>query len=317
MDVVVSDLHIGSIDSTFSSSTGEEVLKQFCRELKDTDTVETLILLGDVFDFWDENLFKSLKMASSFFEEISRITDKIVYIPGNHDHHSLILCKEMQLINEMEKGTIPEFSFQDILKYEFPKKDPGFIETHFLNGFLSTSEDVHIQVYYPEYSYRWRGKDVLFRHGHYLDSGLFKVMPYLYEHLGGRIIHERDFETVNTPVYEFLYYCGSIREINDFYKRAYNWIYKMTQKFYKRSKHKAIADRKEDIQRFFSMFKKGNFPDILVFGHTHVAGRETLDTMDVFNSGCWVSEKNIPLQNTYVVIADDIEVRQVLKGKVL
>jgi len=317
MDVVVSDLHIGSLNSTFSSSTGEDVTKQFIKELKDTDSVEKVILLGDIFDFWEENLFKALRKSAFFFEQISHITDEIVYIPGNHDHHSLVLCKEMELIGEMEKGAIPGPSFRDVLKYEYPRKNSDFVETQFLDGFFTALQDAHIQLFYPEYTYKWKGKEILFRHGHYLDSGLLRVLPYFYECLGGKIRSEIDFETVNTPIYEFLYYSGTIKELSSFYKVLHRRLYKYTEKFYKRRRHKTIENRKGDIQKFFSTFKKEQQPDVLVFGHTHIADKGILHDTDLFNSGCWVREENILHSNTYITIADEIEVREVSKGTIL
>ena len=313
VDVVISDLHIGNPNSTLSSRT-EEIVSQFVAEVNEIDSVGKLILLGDVFDFWDENLSKALKKSSFFFEKISEITKEVIYIPGNHDHHSLILCEKMELINKMEQEKDPDLIFRDILRYEYPKKDPEFTEAEFLKGLLPGLHNVHLKVIYPEYTCKWKGKEILFRHGHYLDSGLFRVMPWLYEFLGGKIKSERDFEVVNTPVYEYLYYCGTVREISDFYKRLHHYLYRLAEKFYRKSGHKTIESRKKDIERFFKIYRKGQCPDILVFGHTHVVDRKTLFGIDFVNSGCWIKERNIPHVNTYVTIGDEIEIRKCQKN---
>lgn len=55
INVVISDLHIGHPDSTFSLSDAENIFKHFVQEIKEIDSVEKLILLGDVFKNWDSS----------------------------------------------------------------------------------------------------------------------------------------------------------------------------------------------------------------------------------------------------------------------
>lgn len=314
MDVVISDLHIGHPDSTFSSSNAEDTFERFIQEIKETDSVEKLILLGDIFDFWNDNLSNVLKRSSLFFEKIGKITDEIVYVPGNHDHHSLVLCEEIEDAEKMEEGAGPERSFRDLLKYEFPKKDSDSIEMKLLTGILPGLQDVHIQLFYPEYKYEWKKKEIVLRHGHYLDSGLFKWMPRLFELLGGKIENEKDFEAVNTPVYEHFYWCGTIKEINKFYQILHG-IYKIIEKRYKKDKHKNLRIREKGIEQFFATFRHDR-PDILILGHTHVADRRILGKIEVLNSGCWIRESSIERFNTYLTINDNLEIREVTKGKI-
>jgi UDP-2,3-diacylglucosamine pyrophosphatase LpxH len=319
MYVVVSDLHIGNRNSVFSSSESYKIVNQFIKELNEIGSVEKLIILGDIFDFWDESLFNVLEKSTFFLEKISEISKDILYIPGNHDHHVLILCEEMENIENLEKGFKP--TFQDILMYEYPRINPDFKEAKFLRGLL-LGADIHIQLLYPEYTCNWKGKEILFRHGHYFDSGLFSVMPCIFEKFGGKIANEMDFEIVNTPIYEALYRCGEIKEINRILRKLHK-IYKCTECLYKKESHKDIKSRQKDIETFFKKFKhnSGNrFPDIFIFGHTHIADRgsmrsDIINYMELFNSGCWVKE-GIDHYNTYITIDDEIAVREVGKGKI-
>ncbi|MBU7031034.1 MAG: metallophosphoesterase [Theionarchaea archaeon] len=313
MNIVLSDFHIGHPQSLISSPHGESLLHRFTAEIKELGDVEHLILLGDIFDFWDESLNSSIAHSHRFFEKMSEITDEIIYVPGNHDHHILILCETMEDIGMMERGSIPDRPFRDILKYEFPHTSPKYIETPFFKAFRPPTIPFHIRLYYPEYSMTWKGKTVLFRHGHYLDSGLFQFMPWIYEHLGGKIENERDFEIINTPIYEHLYYIGPVKEVNEFYKRVNGWVRSFRKKIYKTHVHKTIENRKKDIERFFERFKK-KYPDILIFGHTHVADKGILHDMELYNSGCWIHEPSIPHSGTYIVIEDTIEIRKVGEG---
>jgi hypothetical protein len=326
VEAVISDLHIGNSNSVFSSPDCTRTVNQFTQELKEIGPVEKVILLGDIFDFWDAELFDVIRESSSFFEKISNITKEIIYIPGNHDHHSLILCEEMENIRKLEERTdLHQYPFQDILKYEYPKrKNSGCKEAGFLKGLIPALKDTHIQLFYPEYTCKWKGKEILFRHGHYLDSGLFKLMPWIFEQVGGKIRSEKDFEIVNTPLYEHFYRCGKIREISRFYRKLYN-IYKCTEKVYKRKYHRDINSRKRDIQTFFTRFRRGNgYPDVFIFAHTHVAGTGVVQCADTgtpspvkcFNSGSWTKEAHIQHVNTYITIGDTIDVREVGKGTI-
>lgn len=317
MDIILSDLHIGNSNSTLMTKEAEKVVGQFVTEVTNIGSkVEKLILLGDVFDFWDISLPQALKKARMFFEKINEITEKVIYVPGNHDHHSLILCEEMERIKKMENGKVPHLKFRDILKYEFPKASDNFVEAELLKGLFPRLPQCHIQLFYPEYRCTWKGKEILFRHGHYLDSGFFRVMPWIAEHLGRKIETERDFEIVNTPIYEHLYCCGAVPEINDLYQRIFSFINNFLDKIHEKNKHKNIKSRKEDIEKFFTKFKQGNYPEIFIFGHTHFADSGQIGDTEIFNSGCWIKEKNISHINTYITIDDEIEVRVVGGGRI-
>lgn len=312
MDVVISDLHIGHPDSTFSLSNAEDIFEHFVQEIEEIDSVEKLILLGDVFDFWIEDLSSVLKRWSLFLEKVGKITDEFIYLPGNHDHHFLVLCKEMENTKKLEDGAIPDYTFRDLLNYEYPKRGSDSIGMKLLTGVLPGLQDIHIQLFYPEYTYKWKKKKIILRHGHYLDGGLFRLMPWLLEILGGKIRSERDFEIVNTPIYEHFYWVGNIEEIRIFYRELHK-VYKIVELCYRKDRHKDLETRKKDIERFFATFKHDR-PDILIIGHTHVADRKILDNMEVLNSGCWVKESGVDHFNTYITIGDDLKIRKVGGG---
>jgi len=312
MDVVISDLHIGHPDSTFSSSDAENIFDHFVQEIEAIDSVQKLILLGDLFDFWIKDFSSVLKRWSLFLEKVSKLSNEFIYVPGNHDHHFLVLCKEMEDNRKLEDGDVPDRSFRDLLRYEYPKGNSDAIEMRLLAGVLPGLQDIHIQLYYPEYKFKWKKKEIVMRHGHYLDSGLFRLMPWLFEWLGGKIESEKDFEVVNTPIYEHFYWIGNIEEIRTFYWILHK-IYEFANWCYKKKKHKDLKIRKKDIERFFATFKHDR-PDIFILGHTHVADRKILDNMEILNSGCWVRESGVGHSNTYLTISDDIKIRKVGGG---
>jgi hypothetical protein len=159
----------------------------------------------------------------------------------------------------------------------------------------------------------WKGKTILFRHGHYLDSGLFQFMSWIYKHLGGKITSEKDFEIINTPIYEHLFYIGPVKEVNKFYKRVNEWVRSISKKIYKNRVHKTIENRKTDIEHFFNQFKD-TYPDILIFGHTHVADKGCFNSMELYNSGCWIREPSISHIPTYITMDETIEIHSLGKG---
>ncbi len=314
MDIVLSDFHIGNKNSTLSSSEEAKRLStQFAKEIASLDThTEKVILLGDIFDWWDMDIARSMRTARIFFETLDTLADEILYIPGNHDHHALIICEEMERIQMMEEDRVPTLPFRDILRYEFPHRSDTFVEAPLLKG-LFPGFSGHIQLVYPEYTLKWKEKEILLRHGHYLDTGLFQVMPWIFQRFVRKIQSEKDFEIINTPIYEHLYSVGSVPEINDFYQRIFTLVNKITSFFYRKQTRKDIVSRKDDITQFFTKFKHNTYPDFFIFGHTHFAGTAHLGTMELFNTGCWVHEQNSS-HNTYLTIDDDIVVRAL--GKV-
>jgi UDP-2,3-diacylglucosamine pyrophosphatase LpxH len=82
---VISDTHLGDRLSTVDGKTGE-ILRSAVAELGELDQV---ILLGDIFDFWQSPVEDSLERGREAISGLFTLENvkRIVYVPGNHDHH--------------------------------------------------------------------------------------------------------------------------------------------------------------------------------------------------------------------------------------
>ena len=122
--VCLSDMHLGQDDSILtnlnSDLTGIDVsrpspaLVALChslRELIKADKAQkpapTLILAGDIFEMALTTMNNAMMDFERFIElvmpEGRELFDKIMYIPGNHDHHRRELARETQYVEHYLK----------------------------------------------------------------------------------------------------------------------------------------------------------------------------------------------------------------------
>jgi len=94
----ISDLHIGG-DAELDICNFEPELIEFLRELEEKDNSTELILVGDIFGFWEltkvegiEKLEIIIEKHRELFDQFRRTGEKIIItiIPGNHDY--LLAC---------------------------------------------------------------------------------------------------------------------------------------------------------------------------------------------------------------------------------
>jgi UDP-2,3-diacylglucosamine pyrophosphatase LpxH len=80
MIVAVSDVHLGQPESNHDA---------FIRflDLVDTEQVDHLVLLGDIFDFWRRDLVEVVEENAAIVERLGELAVKhIQYVIGNHDY---------------------------------------------------------------------------------------------------------------------------------------------------------------------------------------------------------------------------------------
>lgn len=190
--IVISDLHLGRKESYLFSKDerwkrNSQALKALLAELGPQDE---FILLGDFLELAIGSLDEVYEDARAFFAVLSETGPykRILFIPGNHDHHFWIDLVEEVYINEsLRSGSDPP-SHQ-----RYPK---CFVDRRFsIKGSNSTDPIVladiwphqkarpEIVVKYPHHFVRIpsiEGKDecYLFTHGHFLED-LFKPVNYI------------------------------------------------------------------------------------------------------------------------------------------
>jgi hypothetical protein len=202
--VCISDLHLGEEDSLLTGVNPESgeadpaerslVLEELATCLnylmahnKDRMRKPTLILLGDVLELALTN-YNIAAMAFERFLELflardAELFEKIIYIPGNHDHHLWESARETQYVLNYLPRTKPKDWLEPPWHNTniFMAGDPNPIPSFFLNGLLrrfAHLQDFAIQTAYPNFGLRQGDRCVLFHHGHFIES-IYKFMTTL------------------------------------------------------------------------------------------------------------------------------------------
>lgn len=88
--VIVSDLHIGDrskADDFFTSGNYLEFIR-FVKWIEQNDSIDKLIIAGDLFELWQCKIEKALQMYIDVWKAFIRLTKsnkEVIYVPGNHD----------------------------------------------------------------------------------------------------------------------------------------------------------------------------------------------------------------------------------------
>jgi len=195
--VCFSDLHLGEEDSLLTNlatastvvdpSEPSPVLEKLIglfRDIVDSigpkDRRPTLILNGDALEL----ALTPIRQAAMVFEKCvslvlpkgKRLFDRIIVIPGNHDHHLWEIARETQYVNYIRSGNFPpgsELPHKWSVTNLFVENQP--LSSYFLENvirrYAHLKEEV-IQIAYPNFGLvnQAKGRVVVFHHGHFVES---------------------------------------------------------------------------------------------------------------------------------------------------
>lgn len=180
----------------------------------------TLILDGDILDL---ALAKDQDAAMSFerfialvLDEDRRLFDRILYIPGNHDHHIWETARESKYVDELRAHAVGS---------ELPP--PRHTTDMFLNGsgvpafmlrelarrfpHLAQQEDL-ITIAYPNYGVcdPDRRRCVVFHHGHFTEASPYLLMSWLNKHVFAGHDMPRDVERMEAENFAWIDFLWSM-----------------------------------------------------------------------------------------------------------
>ena len=210
--LVISDLHIGDLNGAVSINPKErenyikvkngayyihKLLYNLDNQLKKETKnikIEYLILMGDILDVAVSNEADVYNLAKKFFKDfISKYFHKIIYIPGNHDHHLWEMIQSHNNIisrieNNKEAFRIPNINELSLNLNVVRKTDK--IEAindsvsskkfmHCKNSFIESIFGKPVYLSYPNlYIYGMKNKQkygICVTHGHMLEHGWNKT----------------------------------------------------------------------------------------------------------------------------------------------
>ena len=148
----------------------------------------TLILNGDILELALTTYNQAAMGFERFIELImpkgNELFEKIIYVPGNHDHHLWESARETQYVDYMagikpkEELSIP-WHTTNIFMDSSPKQVPLYFLTRLVRRYPHLKSLV-IFASYPNYGLRTRSgkKCVIFHHGHLIES-IYRLMSIL------------------------------------------------------------------------------------------------------------------------------------------
>ena len=195
--VCLSDMHLGEEDSlltnlkTSSTETDPtspspvmehmvECLKQLILK-NESDKKPTLILNGDILEMALTTINEAAMAFERFIELImpqgKELFERIIYIPGNHDHHLWESARETQYTNYILKKFKPkdELPVPWHATNMFIENETDPVPSYFLTKLVQRYthlKDFVITVAYPNFGLFKEDdkKSVVFHHGHYIES---------------------------------------------------------------------------------------------------------------------------------------------------
>ena len=200
--VCLSDLHFGSEDSlltnlkTASTDTDPtqpspvmrqmvECLKYIILQNENQEEKPTLILNGDILELALTTTNQAAMVFERFIElimpEREKLFKKVIFIPGNHDHHFWEVARETQYLDYMD--TVKPGGYLNIPWHATDVFNHRSVPSHFLTRLAQRFEhlkDIVITTAYPNYGIL--GKDgqkcVIFHHGHFIEA-IYQLMSTL------------------------------------------------------------------------------------------------------------------------------------------
>jgi predicted phosphodiesterase len=299
--IAFSDTHFG--DST-QMLNDPELVDRFVSLLAARGEISELILLGDIVDLWVKTTVPALRDARYFMDRLSMLenVERIVYIPGNHDHQMFLDAFRLEVDVRVMQGdlSIPKF---------MPAREYG--ET-LIAGLAHHKSKTAFSMTYPFVVRIANGKEIIFTHGHHLDfyAASFGWAKTFW--LGRHIIKKRkqgatlyDIEMANIP------FCGAMSVapwVPELVTEGLRYYHVMT--FFARLvrskpvqqsplRDSLIRENYEEIRGLLPLLGHPE-PGCFVFGHTHRPGigRIPETGMVVANTGAWTEngDEEVPSQ---------------------
>jgi predicted phosphodiesterase len=193
---VMSDLHMGAGNCVLDQGDPDNV-GGLTRFLADNGVdVDTFVLLGDVFDLALATYGETVSRAKRLVEVLAAHCRKIVYVPGNHDHHMWLLA------NDNAEIVAP-----------FPECPAGFVdraECDYGDSFLAKIASGHpFQVCYPNVYWRpsgGNGRTFVMHHGHFCEDTYTLVSDIYRDAFQGAVKDLNAIEGINAGWVELVWY---------------------------------------------------------------------------------------------------------------
>lgn len=202
--VCLSDMHLGEEDSVLShlvagtskvdplipSPVLEQLVVCIKTILQNNASAEKpiLVLNGDILDLALSKVGNAVMVFQRFIELVmppgEELFSRIVYVPGNHDHHLWESARETQYVNYIAAKSADELLPDPWHTTNmFEKTVPAYMLNKVIQR-LPNLKNFNIEIAYPNFALRsMNGKrSVVFSHGHYTES-VYRYMSKLHQEI--------------------------------------------------------------------------------------------------------------------------------------
>ena len=307
--VVISDTHIGD---QFEVLTSERAIGALTETINGMGPVDELVLLGDIFDFWTAPVVEALARARDLFAALFALENvgRMVYLPGNHDHHVFRMYFAEQFAKRLREGSLepPELGM------------PLTADCPVIDSIRPDGAKVPLKMVYPVHQVTVQGREILFTHGHLL--GFFERSLW---HPKGSMVSTllisktenlglEDMERFVSPFYEMLALSAMVPGVTGGGYRLYRLLSRTGKALGLQGSSRVSAYRNTTVEENAAEIEAlldhlcPEKPDYFVYGHTHRSGRLELPVSGAtaINSGCWLAgAASDTAGNTLVEISDD------------
>lgn len=203
--VCLSDMHLGDVGSLLTNlrdggigpdpSAPSPCLKQMVECLRhliaqnQPGEKPALILNGDILELALATTNQAAMAFERFVELImpqgNELFERIIYIPGNHDHHLWETARETQYVDYMTRS-LPAGKYLSVPWHAtnmFERGDTKPVRSYFLTSLVQRYphlKDTVIATAYPNFGLfeEERQKCVIFHHGHFIES-IYELVTFV------------------------------------------------------------------------------------------------------------------------------------------
>ena len=312
--MALSDLHLGEPEGLLYNG-GANIIDTAVTKIVELarggngleDGIEELILVGDIADLSEATENEAYTNTRVFLTALlGKVkVDKIIYIPGNHDHH---LWVEM-LKAHYGKGSYDECVPKTIVVIPKPKL--------LIENCIPDSYQGGVEAHYPFYQIKTDNNYFFFDHGHLFSSTLNKWV--------GNVGSLEEMEEKAHWFMEILWFKGETPwrvTLYNLREKIYDWARRLAD----RAKHldrgvsfkedstpvydDALRDRIINYLSKLIKLDEAAFKDFhLVFGHTHYGGRIVRGDRKIrvngrfitfWNTGGWIVPSEVFSPDAYI-----------------
>lgn len=257
--LLISDLHLGNTTSLFYaddglSDIGKSILENVYRTACNTiapDCQIQLILLGDCVDFGFATIEEVVKHFNALFSYLAlidrthcRLTNDIIYLPGNHDHRLWKLEKDQVYFNSVSRGGTSRCHSTGLVNQQI-------ITSAFLRrcAELAPHNPFTFQLHYPNYALVSPHKNLILHHGHYLEK-TYKLVSIISEAILNEPCHSAEkLEAQNGAWIDFAWSGFGLEgdkknfrhQLHALYESEFSWS-RLTHQLSEKLKHLPLSD---------------------------------------------------------------------------